>query len=119
MQIKLRLTKTEWMAMKAVVTGMMVMSEEPEDFEQMQEVDALSGLAMKMLGRQLNLKAKMSMTLTEMEALALWKRTDMVGLPALEWGVMTRVMEEIDRQWLGRWTELRKNIGELMRAREG
>lgn len=99
MKIKLKMTRVEMKAVATVVKHC-CNSLSGIDFGSVQYRDALGGLLLKLAARMLALKAKNSLTLTDLEALALWwTLTGVVQqLPPLEMSVGYTILAEIDLQ---------------------
>ena len=99
MKIKLKLTRIEMKGVATVVQNC-CNALSGADFVTVQYRDALRGLMLKLAARMPVLKKKNSLTLTDMEALALFDcLNDLVErMPPLEMGVSYTILAEIDRQ---------------------
>lgn len=114
MQVHLKLTKSEYMALMRVARQQLTRRNGPEDFGAFQELSAMWGLVMKMQGRLLELKEKANLTLTDMEAYTLYQCVDVAVLEAYEAAVLMRILTQIEEQWMSRWAMMRGNLERVL-----
>lgn len=110
MQIKLKLSKGEWMALLDVARAIGALARDTEDFEEFQAWDSMRVLAMEMVGRLPELKDQNSLTLKGDAALMIWTMADPMELPEYEGAVLMSIHGEIDRQWQSRKAQLQGNL---------
>lgn len=111
MKIKLKLTRMEMKGMATMVTNC-CNALRGVDFIAVQYRDALSGLMLKLAGKMPTLGDTNRMTLTEMEALALWEVVgDLVArMEPMEMAVGITVLDEIGKQCNAKVTLMRGNL---------
>lgn len=99
MKIRLKLTRIEMKGVATVVENC-CNALSGADFVAVQYRDALRGLLLKLAARMPVLKKKNSLTLTDLEALALFEILNDLAdrMPPLEMGVSYTILGEIDRQ---------------------
>ena len=114
MKIKLKMTRVEMQGIAAVVQNC-CNALSGVDFIAVQYRDALTGLMLKLAAKQLTLKKSNRMTLTDLEALALYEIVnDLVDkMPPLEMGVCYTLLGEIDRQRSSYVTLMRGNLARI------
>lgn len=111
MKIKLKLTRMEMKGMAAMVVNC-CNALRGVDFIAVQYRDALSGLMLKLAGKMPTVRETNRMTLTDIEALAIWEVVgDLVGkMEPLEAAVGLTVLGEIERQSDAKVTLMRGNL---------
>ncbi|MBR4787869.1 MAG: hypothetical protein IK013_08380 [Bacteroidales bacterium] len=115
MKIKLKLTRMEMKGIATVVQNC-CNALAGVTFPEVQYRDALSGLLLKLAGKMMTLKQNNRMTLTEVEALALYEVLNDLAdrMPPLEMGVSYTVLGEIDKQRMSYVSLMRGNLASIV-----
>lgn len=116
MKIRLKLTRIEMKGIATVVQNC-CNALSGEDFIAVQYRDALAGLLLKLAGKMPTLRNTNRITLTDMEALALYEiMNDLADkMPPLEMGVCYTVLGEIDQQRMSHVSLMKGNLAAIMK----
>lgn len=99
MKVKLKFSDSQFYAF-ATIVKYVLNSVKKNDFESIQYADALTGLLFNLIKRMTDLKEKNSITLTEIEALALYNLMSGIvdNFKPYEKCIIYKIFEEIDTQ---------------------
>lgn len=104
-----KLSRDEYRSLMEVVRYTLQTYNRPSSFGEYQMADGLRGLAMKMLSKSMDLRDKTSITLTDMEAYALYRAVEIEMLPIYERAMMIRIFGAMDQAWRTQMDRYRMN----------
>lgn len=94
-----KLSRDEYRSLLEVVRYTFQTYNQPISFGEYQIADGLRGLAMKMLSKSMDLREKNTLTLTDLEAYALYRAVEIEMLPIYERAMMIRIFGAMDQAW--------------------